>query len=130
MTTRIGVFLVAALLFGAVCADAQTARTGRLMREKLQHSQRILAALTTSNWAQLQRETQALTRVTKNPLWTDLMTAELVPYTSGFLKALADLSAASDRRDYETAGASFSALTTACFQCHKHVMSSRIARAP
>ena len=58
------------------------------------------------------------------------MTAEFRPYTAGFLKALADLSAAADRRDYDAAGASYSALTMACFQCHKYVMSSRIARRP
>jgi len=118
------------MLLGATYAGAQTARTGRLMREKLQHSQRILAALTTSDYTLLQRETQALTRVTQSPQWAELMTVELRPYTGAFLKALADLAAASDRRDYDAAGASFSALTTACFGCHKHVMSSRIARAP
>lgn len=128
MTTRLCALLVSAMLVGVNVADAQTARTGRLMREKLLHSQRILAALTTSDYVLLQRETLALTQVTKNPIWIELMTAELRPYTGGFLKALADLSAASDRRDYDAAGASFSALTAACFSCHKHVMSSRIAR--
>jgi len=128
MTTRICALIVSTVLVGVNVADAQTARTGRLMREKLLHSQRILAALTTSDYALLQKETLALTQVTKNPVWTELMTAELRPYTGGFTKALADLAAAADRRDYEAAGASFNALTTACFQCHKHVMSSRIAR--
>jgi cytochrome c556 len=116
------------VLFGAGFAGAQTARTGPLMREKLQHSQRILAALTTSDYALLQRETLALTRVTKSPLWAEMMTAELRPYTGSFLKALADLTAAADRRDYDAAGASFSAMTAACIQCHKHVMNARIAR--
>lgn len=118
------------VLVGANVADAQTARTGRLMREKLLHSQRILAALTTSDYTLLQKETLALTQVTKNPIWTELITAELRPYTGGFTKALADLAAAADRRDYDAAGASYSELTTACFSCHKHVMSSRIARKP
>lgn len=130
MTTRICALIVSMVLIGANVADAQTARTGRLMREKLLHSQRILAALTTSDYALLQKETLALTQITKNPIWTELITAELRPFTGGFTRALADLSAAADRRDFDAAGASYAALTTACFSCHKHVMNSRIARAP
>jgi len=120
-------FAVALVLLTASAASAQTARTGRLMREKLQHSQRILQALTTSDWALLQRETQALTSVTKNPTWVELITPELRPYTGAFQKALADLTSAADRRDYDSAGASYTALTSSCFGCHKHVMNLRIA---
>ena len=130
MTRRISALALAALLLFAVSADAQTARTGRLMREKLQHAQRILAALTTSDYGLLQRETRALKQITESPTWTELMTAELLPYTGGFSKALADLSAAADRRDYDSAGVSYGQLTSACLACHKHVMNARIARKP
>jgi hypothetical protein len=43
---------------------------------------------------------------------------------------LADVSAASERREYDRAGASYGALTTACIDSHKHVAKSRIADAP
>ena len=108
-------------------SSAQTARTARLMREKLAHSQRILTALVTSDYGLLQRETQALAAITRSPEWSELMTADLRPYTSGFTRALADLAAATERRDYDSAGASYGALTAACLDCHKHVMKSRVA---
>jgi hypothetical protein len=127
MTKSFRFLIIALLALSASGAGAQTPRTGRIMRDKLLHSQRILQAVTTSNWALLQRETQALTAVTKTPTWMELITPELRPYTGGFQKALEDLSKAADRRDYDTAGASFTALTAACIACHKHVMSSRIA---
>ena len=136
MTTRIRrlarVVLLPVLLLLAGAADgrAQTARTGRLMQEKLTHAQRILAALTTSDYALLQKETQALQRVTQSPQWNELMTGELRPYSTGFLKALGDLATAAERRDYDAAGTGYGALTAACISCHKHVMRSRIARAP
>ena len=130
MTTRIAALCVAAVMLVAGCADAQTARTGRLMRQKLMHAQRLLGALTTSDYTLLQRETLALTRMTRSPAWNELMTAELRPYTGGFTKALADLAAASDRRDADAAAASYNAMVASCIACHKHVMSSRIARAP
>jgi hypothetical protein len=116
-----------AVVSSAGTVSAQTARTGQLMREKLQHSQRILQAVTTSNWALLQRETQALTDVTKNPTWMELTKPRLRPYADEFQMALADLSAAADHRDYDGAGRSYLALTGACLSCHKHVMKSRIA---
>ena len=127
MSTHLRYLAIGVLVLTGSLANAQTARTGRVMREKLQHSQRILQAVTTSDWALLQRETQALTAITKTPTWTELMTSELRPYAGGFQKALEELSKAADRHDYDAAGANYSALTTACFACHKHVMNSRIA---
>jgi len=127
---RVVLLPVLLLLAGAANGHAQTARTGRLMQEKLTHAQRILAALTTSDYALLQKETLALQRVTQRPQWNELMTAELRPFATGFVKALGDLAAAADRRDYDGAGAAYGALTAACISCHKHVMRSRIARAP
>ena len=128
MSTHLRNLTIGVLLLTGSVASAQTARTGRVMREKLQHSQRILQAVATSDWAMMQRETEALTAITKTPTWTELMTSELRPYAGGFQQALEELSKAADRRDYDTAGASYTALTTACFACHKHVMNSRIAR--
>jgi hypothetical protein len=129
MTTRVPA-IIAAIVLLVQSADAQTVRTGRLMREKLLHSQRILAALTTSDYALLQKETRALTTITENPEWAEMMTGALRPFTGGFINTLADLSAAAARRDYDAAGKSYTALTAACFNCHKHVMNSRIARTP
>jgi len=127
MSTHLRCLTIAIVVLCACNASAQTARTGRLMREKLQHSQRILTAVTTSDWGLLQRETQALTTVTKNPTWTELMTAELRPYADEFRKALDELSKAAERHDYDTSGRSYLSLTSACLACHKHVMNSRIA---
>ena len=127
MSTHLRCLTIAIVVLCACNASAQTARTGRLMREKLQHSQRILTAVTTSDWGLLQRETQALTTVTKNPTWTELMTPELRPYADEFRKALDELSKAAERHDYDTSGRSYLSLTSACLACHKHVMNSRIA---
>ena len=130
MTKSLRFLTIAALLVASSSVHGQTARTGRLMREKLQHSQRILEALTTSDWTLLQQETRALQMVTSSPTWTELITPELRPYTGAFQKALTDLSQAAERRDYDFAGTSYSTLTSACFGCHKHIMKSRIAATP
>jgi hypothetical protein len=128
--TRFWIPIACAVAFSLINvgpAAAQTVRTGRLMREKLVHSQRILAALVTSDYGLLQRETQALTTITQSPIWVESMGPELRPFSNGFTRALAELKAASERRDYDGAGAAYSALTSGCIECHKHVMKSRVA---
>ena len=74
---RVALLLFPLLLSGAAEGHAQTARTRGLMQEKLTHAQRILAALTTSNYGLLQKEMLALQRLTQSPQWNELMTASL-----------------------------------------------------
>jgi hypothetical protein len=127
MTTRLGALTIVVSLF-ASAAIAQTARTGPMMREKLVHAQRVLEALTTSNYTTLDRETAALSRIAESPRWAELKTRELRGYTDSFLKAVADLAAASKRRDLDAAAAHYSTLVTTCYQCHKHLKDVRIAK--
>ena len=92
MNMRIGLLSLGLLVVAAGVAPAQTPRTGRLMREKLVHSQAILEALTTSNDALLLREADALQRIAASPQWTgDLRTPELRSYAESFTKAVTDL---------------------------------------
>ena len=127
MTTRLGTLTIMVMLLAAG-ASAQTARTGPMMREKLVHAQRVLEALTTSNYETLDRESAALSRIAESPRWAELKTRELRGYTDSFLKAVADLTAAAKRRDLDSAAAHYSALVTTCYQCHKHLKDVRIAR--
>ncbi len=142
MTTRIAAACVSVvILFAGVsgarpahpsrspapAAAAQTARTGRLMRDKLVHAQKLLEALTTSNQALLERESDAMVRIAQSPRWQELRTAELAGYTDAFLKAVADLSAAAKRRDLDNAIVHYNAMTLACMQCHRRIKDMRIA---
>jgi cytochrome c556 len=127
MTNRLG-HLALVLLMASGVASAQTARTAGVMREKLGHAQKILEAVTTSNQALLLRESEAMSRIAASPVWTELRTPELRGYTDRFLKAVADLDSAAKNRDFDGAAAAFSTLTTTCYQCHKHLKDTRIAR--
>ncbi len=128
MTTRLGTLTIVMLLLAAGAAGAQTARTAPMMRQKLAHTQRLLEALTTSNYELLARESAELSRIAESPRWAELKTRELRPSTDGFLKAVADLAAASKERDLDAAAASYSTLVTTCYQCHKRLKGMRIAR--
>jgi hypothetical protein len=109
-------------------AAAQTVALSRLMRAKLDHSQQILGAVVTSNWAELQRHSEELQRAARDPAWSVLTTPEYVRQTTAFLRASEDLVEAAKRRDGEAAPLAYVSLTMSCVQCHRYIARMRIAR--
>ena len=106
---------------------AQTGALDRLMREKLEHSQAILAAVVTSNWPELQRHSQALIAITGDPAWTVLKTPEYATQSEAFVRAAQELVAAATRRDLDETPVAYMSLTLRCVQCHRYVARTRIA---
>lgn len=114
--------------FGASPAvGGQTPGTGRLMREKLAHSQRILDAILTSNFSLLERESAALVKTTNSPAWTQLKGPEYAKQSRAFLIALDQLSEAARTHDLDAAAERYTALTATCFACHRELKGKRIA---
>ena len=113
-------------LFGVV-TPAQTPATGRVMREKLGHSQKILEAILTSNFSQLERESAALSKATQSSAWTVLRGPEYVQQSERFLKSLKDLDTAARERDLDAAMKHYQELTTSCFGCHRFIKDKRLA---
>jgi cytochrome c556 len=128
MTARIGMLTAGLLALSLGIANAQTARTGNVMREKLGHAQKILEALTTSNRDLLTSESAALVRISKSPVWAELRTRDLAIFTEKFLKSVSELDAAANRNDLDAAATHFNEMTMACYQCHRRLKDLRIAR--
>ena len=130
-TTRliVGVVATVALSIGAF-ADQAPPPLSRVMRTKLAHSQAILGAVVTSNWAVLDRESRALALVVRDPVWQFALTEpEYLRQSDAFSRALQDLIEASGRRNLEAAVDAHIALTATCVRCHVHMTRRRIARA-
>ena len=123
---RLAAVPVLIALFGVV-APAQTPATGRVMREKLAHSQKILEAILTSNFSQLERESAALSKATQSSAWSVLRGPEYVRQSERFLKSLEDLDAAAKGRDLDSAMKHYQELTSSCFGCHRFIKDNRIA---
>jgi hypothetical protein len=99
------------------------------MRNKLAHSQAILGAVVTSNWAVLDRESRALALVVRDPAWlTPLTEPEYLRQSDAFSRALQDLIEASAKRNLESAGDAHIALTASCVRCHAHMTRRRLAK--
>jgi hypothetical protein len=125
----IGAFAIAVgfVLLGSGL-DGQTVATGRVMREKLMHSQRILEAILISNFDLLERESTALSKATELPGWSVLEGPEYQRQSAAFLRATRDLVDAAKERDLDAAANAYTTLTMTCYQCHRYMKSARIAR--
>jgi hypothetical protein len=108
-------------------SSAQTTALNRLMRQKLEQSQGMLAAVVTSNWADLERRSEALIRITNDPAWMVLNSPEYARQSQAFLRATQDLVDAAKRRDLDAAPQAYVSLTLSCVQCHRYVARARIA---
>ena len=122
--TSCATVLLLAITSGA--ASPQTIRLNQVMRNKLEHSQKILEAVVTSNWQLLDAETKALAAVTRDPAWSVLQFPEYARHSAAFLRATDDLAEAARLRDLEGASLGFVALSTSCVSCHRYMARSRI----
>ena len=127
MRIAFGVLIIGALTIGT-SAD-QVPPLSKIMRAKLGHSQAILGAVVTSNWAALDRESRALALVVRDPAWGAALTEpEYLRQSDAFARALQDLIEASARRNLESAADAQIALTESCVRCHVHMTRRRIAK--
>ncbi len=132
-TSRIAGFVLV-LMAVAACVtapvQAQTALTRQVMREKLTRSAQLLAALVTSNWVALERESAALDAVTLKPGWDVLRSPEYVRQTGNFHLSVEALEEASRLRDQRQALAAYNGLVASCVECHRYMARARVAVAP
>ena len=124
---RLAAVVLAAGLSMAAVSD-RTVQLNRGMRDKLTYSQRVLEAVVTSNWSELEENGRALQRATADPAWSVLATAEYARHTAAFTRATEDLLEAARARDLDAASLAYVSLTLSCVQCHRYFARARIAR--
>jgi hypothetical protein len=125
--TRTGLVAVVVVALGMTEVSSQSPQLGRVMRAKLQQSQGLLAALVTGDWADLERRSQELEALTRDPAWAVMNAPEFSRQATTFLRATEDLIDAARRRDPEGAPLAYVSLTLACVRCHQTVARSRLA---
>jgi len=124
---KISVLCAVIMLAAIGPANAQTTATMRVMRQKLVDAQGVMAAVVTSNWAELDRRSKALAKATEDPAWLVLRSPEYAKQSEAFLRAVDDLLDAAARRDSDAAPLAYVTLTMRCVQCHRYVARARIA---
>jgi len=119
---------VLTMVFGLAAAYAQGPQTSRLMREKLEHSQKILEAVVTSDWASLDTHTRDLERLTNDPRWMVLKYPEYATHSAAFVRALQDLRRIAADKDSEKTPEAYTAMILKCVDCHRYLARARLAR--
>ena len=111
-----------ALLLPVLVRDGagQTPATGRLMREKLTHAQRLLEALTTSDHALLERESDALAEDSVDAGLDGPAVARSTAATATRFSGRPVISIPPPRRrDLDEAMMHYQTMTASCYQCHR-----------
>ena len=126
ITWRSAVVLLAMLSVSAT--STQGPALDRLMRRKLVCSQKILEAVVTSRWADLEAQSKELEALTHDPDWMVLRAPEYASHSDDFRKAVRALHDAAAQRDLDATPQAYIAVTLSCVQCHRYLARSRLAR--
>lgn len=108
-------------------ASAQGPALDRLMRRKLACSQKILEAVVTSRWADLDARSRELEAMTNEPGWAMLKTPEYARQSESFRAAVRTLRDAAAKRDLDATTKAYAAMTASCVECHRYLSRSRLA---
>jgi len=119
------VFLLAVVGLGA--GSGQWHQVDQIMREKLGLTQKILEAVVTSHWSDLEAGARDLEDLTKEPAWQVLKAPEYAAHSNAFRETVRALHAAAATRDLEATPKAYIAVTLSCVDCHRYLARSRIA---
>ena len=115
-------------LFGLAAIPSQGPGLDRVMRQKLQHAQKILEAVVTSDWVSLEANSRELERLTNDPRWTVLTYPEYARHSAAFTRAVRTLHTAATQRDLDATPKAYVEVTLQCVECHRYLARARIAQ--
>jgi hypothetical protein len=127
MTMRWRVAMAFAACVSLAATPFQAPQVNHVMREKLEDAQKILAAVVTSDWVNLEAYSRQMERLTDDPRWAVLKYPEYAHQSATFRQAVRDLRSAAAQRDLENAPNAYVAVTLKCVECHRYLARQRIA---
>jgi len=127
VTGRWRLALLALTLAGVTTTTAQGPAVDRVMRKKLEVSQKILEAVVTSRWADLEARSRDLEDLTNDPAWRVLRSPEYATHSNAFRESVRALHDAAAKRDLDATPKAYSAVTLSCVDCHRYLARKRMA---
>lgn len=121
------VVLIIPAVLSLAASPAQAPDLRNVMREKLEHTQKILETMVTSDWIGLEIQTRELERLTNDPRWAVLRYPEYARHSAAFRQAVQNLREAAARRDLEKTPPAYVAVTLSCVECHRYLARARMA---
>jgi hypothetical protein len=118
------VILCAVLYLGSSgAALAQTPKTPgqELMRQKLEHAQRVLEGIATEDFALIIAHGQKLVALTQEASWQASDNPEYVLHSDNFRRSVTDLVNAAKNKNVDAATLAYVRMAMNCVECHKFV---------
>jgi hypothetical protein len=112
-------------LWGRAGADDE--RVAKLMREKLERSQKILEALALEDYAAIAKNADQLGVLSQAAAWNVLQTPEYASHSADFLRLSQKLARMAREKNLDGATLAYVELTINCVACHRHVRSVKTA---
>lgn len=95
------------------------------MRQKLEHSQKVLEGLALENFPMIVKNAKELNSLGRTAKWHVLQTPEYAQYSAEFVRLTEKLGKMGRDKNTEGATLAYVELTMNCVNCHKHVRKIR-----
>jgi hypothetical protein len=95
--------------------------TKEFMREKLDHSQNVLKALTEEDFFTMTKHAKRLSAMTQEAKWQAFQNPDYVQYSAQFQRHANALTKAAEDKNIDAATLAYVRLTMSCIDCHKFV---------
>jgi hypothetical protein len=109
-------------------ATAENDKLSKLMKAKLEHSQKILQGIALNDFKMIQKNAEELVEISKTEEWQHLKTATYQLHSNGFRRAASELVENAKEKNIDAAALSYVNLTLTCVNCHKHVREVRMTK--
>ena len=121
-------------LFGLITAPFGQPKapvsTKQFMREKLEHSQKLLGALATEDYFTLQKMSERLSAMTQHADWQAFQNPDYTAFSAGFRAHANALTKAARDRNIDASTLAYVRMTMSCVDCHKFVRGKQVAEVP
>lgn len=103
--------------------------TKEFMREKLEHSQKLLGALATEDYFTLQKMSERLSAMTQHADWQAFQNPDYTAFSASFRAHVNALTKAAKDKDIDASTLAYVRMTMSCVDCHKFVRGKLVADA-
>ncbi|MGN6387266.1 MAG: hypothetical protein ACTHMT_13610 [Verrucomicrobiota bacterium] len=104
--------------------------THDLMRQKLDHAQRVLEGIALSDFDMIASNAAKLGALSSEGAWRAYDTPEYVEQSAIFRRHVERLRKAAHEHDLDAATLAYTKMTFSCVECHKYIRDRRLTLAP
>ena len=127
----LGAALLFALVVGGASLRVQGEQSGdlkRFMRQKLEHSQKVLEGLTLENYALVADNARALKELSEDARWRVSPNINYLRLSAEFQDLAQEVTEKAKQKNLDGATLAYVRMTVNCVKCHEYTRENRITR--